>query len=152
MDSVGHKCVESVENLATVPQLILHCFQLQHDRYSLRSLDKFGVSQWPPTRMHWSSSRNFAAKSLWSRFVRGSGLVEIRFCELNMEWARAGALFLPVHCRTEEDAQQIKREIDQFSVIGMQWCRSFTIGYCSPRKDKPIVATGRPSHPAREIT
>ena len=64
-----------------------------------------------------------------------------------MEWARAGTGFLAVHCRTEDDAQQIKREVDQFSVIGMPWYRSFRIKSCSPRKDKPIVAAGRPSHP-----
>ena len=74
-------------------------------------------------------------KSLWSRVIRGSGLVgEIRFCELDIERARAGACFLAVACRCEKDAQRIKGEIDQFSVIGMQWYRSFTIEYGS-RKD-----------------
>jgi hypothetical protein len=67
-------------------------------------------------------------RSLWSRFVRGSGLIgEIRYCELGMERARAGASFVAVHCRTERDAQRIKRVVEQFSVIGVQWYRSFTI-------------------------
>lgn len=86
-------------------------------------------------------------KSLWSRFVRGSGLIEeIRFCELDIERARTGACFLAVQCRTEKDAHRIKREVDQFSVIGMQWYRSFTIEYCSP-KNRPTVAAGRTGHP-----
>lgn len=87
-------------------------------------------------------------KSLWSRFVRGSGLVEeIRFCELDIERARAGACFLAVACRGEKDAQRIKGEIDQFSVIGMQWYRSFTIEYCSISEDKIVLGAGRPGHP-----
>ena len=73
-------------------------------------------------------------KGLWARFVRGSGLIEeVRFCELDIERARAGACFIAIHCRTEQDAQRIKREMDQFVVIGMQWYRSFTIDYCRLR-------------------
>jgi Pyridoxamine 5'-phosphate oxidase len=87
-------------------------------------------------------------KSLWSKFVRGLGLIdEIRFCELDIERARAGACFVAIHCRTEQDAQRIKREVDEFSVIGMQWYRSFTIHCSLLRKDKPILSPGRPGHP-----
>src|SRR5215469_7635607 len=58
------------------------------------------------------------------------GLIdELRFCELDIERARAGVCFVAVHCRTEKDAQRIKTDMEQFSVIGMQWYRSFTIEY-----------------------
>jgi hypothetical protein len=67
-------------------------------------------------------------ESLWSKFVRASGLIEeIRFCELDIERARTGAGFVAVQCRTEKDAQLIKREMGRFSVIGTRWYRSFTI-------------------------
>lgn len=84
-------------------------------------------------------------KSLWSKFVRGLGIIdEIRFCELDIARARAGACFVAVPCRTEKDAQRIQREVEQFSVIGTQWYRSFTIHYSM---DEPIIAAGRPGHP-----
>ena len=92
------------------------------------------------------------AKSLWSRLVRELGLIdEIRFCELDIEWASAGACFVAAHCRTELDAQRIKREVDEFSVIGLQWYRSFTIDYCRPHKDQPILGAGRSGHPELSI-
>ena len=69
-------------------------------------------------------------KGVWARFVRDLGLIdELRFCELDIERARAGVCFVAVHCRTEKDAQRIKTDMEQFSVIGMQWYRSFTIEY-----------------------
>jgi hypothetical protein len=76
-------------------------------------------------------------KSAWSRFVRGLGLIEeLRFCELDIERACAGACFVAVHCCTEKEARRIKREADQFSIIGMQWYRSFTIHYWEKTKQK----------------
>jgi hypothetical protein len=55
-------------------------------------------------------------KNLWERFVRD-------------ERARAGAGFVADRCRTKKDIQRIRRDIEQFSPIGMQWYRSIGIEY-----------------------
>jgi len=59
-----------------------------------------------------------------SRYVFGS---EAKFADADIEWAKAGAGFIVVHCSTQAESLRIGQIVSPFSPASIQWYRSLVM-------------------------
>jgi hypothetical protein len=67
-------------------------------------------------------------KGAFGKFMRGlASDVEAKYCDLNMERARAGAGFVAVRCLSEDESHRIRQSVQDFSPLRVQWYRPLVI-------------------------